>query len=143
MSTPHIWHLACLRVYPMSMCLPISTCLPYIHTSTLHPYVDSTSICLLHLHMSTLPPHVYQFPYLYTTSICIHHLYMSTQLHMPTPFIHVYSTIHIFTPPLRVYPGITYLIEFRTHGEFENENTFAFVPHSGCCTAERENCVSF
>jgi len=26
------------------------------------------------------------------------------------------------------YPSFTYLIQFRTHGEFENENTFALAP---------------
>jgi len=31
-------------------------------------------------------------------------------------------------PSLRVYRSFTYLIQFRTHGEFENENNFALSP---------------
>jgi len=48
-------------------------------------------------------------PYVYSTSICP--LY-----------------IHVSTPSLHVYPSFTYVIQFPTHGGFENENTFALAP---------------
>jgi len=75
-------------------------------------------MCLLYLHMSTLPQNVY------STSTCLLYLHMLTS----SPY---------------VYHSFTYLIQFLTHVEFENENTFALEPHSSCFTAERENCVSF
>ena len=63
----------------------------------------STSMCLPYFHVSTLPPHVYP------TSTCL--LYL-----------------HMLTSSLYVYHSFTYLIQFRTHVEFENENTFALEP---------------
>jgi len=117
-QTPHVYQNP--HVYPTS------TCLLHFYMSTLFLYVYSTSTCLPNIHMSTQPLRVYptplstQTPHVYTNSTCLPHLHMST-------------------PPLRVYPSFTYLIQFRTHGEFENENTFCTCT----LTAEREKCVAF
>jgi len=97
--------------------------------------VYTTSMCLHHLYVSTPPLCVYP------TSTCLYHLYVYTHHYLSTPPQRVYPTstclphLHVSTPPLRVYLSFTYVIQFRTHGEFENENTFALAwKHVYTCT---------
>jgi len=98
-SSAYLWSTPPVWVYPI---YPTSICLPRFHMSTPPQQIYSTSTCLPHFHMSTPHPHVY------CISTCPLHFHMST-LHP------------------RVYPSFKYLIQFRTHVEFENENTFALA----------------
>jgi len=143
---PHVYSTSTRLLYiHMSTLYPhvysTSKCLLYIHVSTPHPYVYSTSTCMHYIHMSTLHPHVYSistcllyihmstlYPHVYSTSKCLLYIHVST----PHPYVYSTSTcllyVHMSTPSLRVYPSFTYLIQFRTYGEFENENNFALAP---------------
>ena len=137
MSIPHICEsIPPLRVYPHPACLPTTPC---VYPP---PYVYSTSICLLYIHMSTPHPHVYP------TSICLPFIHVST-LH---PHVYSISTcplyIHMSTLQPRVYststcPALHIQSVSNTRWIREWKHFLHLHPHSGCCTAERENCVFF
>jgi len=83
------------------------------------------------VHMSTLPPHVY------STSTCLLYLHMST---LPP---HVYSTstcwphLYMYTLALHIQSSFEYTLNSRM------KTLLHLNSHSGCSTAERENCIPF
>ena len=80
---------------------------------------------LHHLYVSTPPLYVYTTCTCLRTSTCVSHFQMSTPFYTCLLYIHMSNLYPRVYPSLRVYRSFTYLIQFRTHGEFENENNFA------------------
>ena len=99
-----------------SMCLPPPL---RVYTTSMacsaHLWVYTTCMSVAHICESTPPL------YVYTTSTCLRN---STCLSHPTCLPYLYMSI--LHP--HVYHSFAYLIQFRTHGEFENENNFALAP---------------
>ena len=104
-TSPHVYSTA--HVYS------ISTCLLYLHMSTLPPHVYSTSTCLLYLHISTLPPNVYNTsesllylhmsnlpPHVHSISKCLLYLHISTLL----PHVYYTSTCVRYLHMCILYP---------------------------------------
>jgi len=113
------WYSTCMCLHHVYGIYSTCMSIPHICDSIPPLRVYTMSTCLHHVCVSTPPLRVY------TTSICL-----------PHPRVYSTSTCpftYMSTPSPRVYPSFTYLIQFRTHGEFENENTFALASH----------CVSF